>query len=78
MMTEGMMKRFESLENEIKKLNFTHDQACLMFDTLVTLKGLMKSVIEDDKGEYKTAEDVKHVLRAMYAYIWTTLKNSGI
>lgn len=73
-MTSDMLKRLEQISEEIKKLKFTHDQSCVMYDTLVTCKVLMKHVIDSD--EHNSVDEMKNVLKAMYAYIATTLENS--
>lgn len=75
-MDTAIYKRLEQISEEIKKLNFTHDQAAIMCDTLITLKGLLHSVIESSDSSFQSVEGLKDVMRAMYAYIHVALSNA--
>lgn len=75
-MDANVFKELEKVSTEIDKMKFPPKAANLMFDTLLTIKALLKCCIEDNENEFNNVDELKTVMKSMYAYIHITLSNA--
>ena len=75
-MDANVFKELEKVSTEIDTMKFPPKSANLMFDTLLTIKALLKCCIEDNENEFNNVDELKTVMKSMYAYIHVTLSNA--
>ena len=75
-MDANVFKELEKVSTEIDKMKFPPKAANLMFDTLLTIKTLLRCCIEDDNHEFNNVDELKTVMKSMYAYIHITLSKA--
>lgn len=75
-MDANVFKELEKVSTEIDMMKFPPKAANLMFDTLLTIKALLKCCIEDNENEFNNVDELKTVMKSMYAYIHITLSKA--
>lgn len=75
-MDANVFKELEKVSTEIDMMKFPPKAANLMFDTLLTIKTLLRCCIEDDNHEFNNVDELKTVMKSMYAYIHITLSKA--
>lgn len=75
-MDANVFKELEKVSTEIDMMKFPPKAANLMFDTLLTIKALLKCYIEDNENEFNNVDELKTGMKSMYAYIHITLSKA--